>query len=88
MRWFVALAVGAWLVHELRYLLAFAPRHEEAMAAQGHAYLQSLTPLLVLALVATAAWGVVRVTRPAAAATHVGPGPLSSTRRGRRRRRR
>jgi hypothetical protein len=39
---------AALLVHQLRYELAFGADAPRALAAQGHAYLSSLTPWLVL----------------------------------------
>lgn len=40
--------VAALLVHQLRYELAFGADAPRALAAQGHAYLSSLTPWFVL----------------------------------------
>jgi hypothetical protein len=41
---------GAFAVHELRYLLAFGPQASLALQRQGHAYLHSLAPWIVLSL--------------------------------------
>jgi hypothetical protein len=50
LRIMASLGAGALAVHELRYLAAFGSRSEEALAHQGHAYLNTLTPLVGLAL--------------------------------------
>jgi len=42
------LPVAALLVHQLRYELAFGADAPRALAAQGHAYLSSLTPWILL----------------------------------------
>jgi hypothetical protein len=39
---------AAFAVHQLRYKLAFGASASHALAAQGHAYLASLTPWIVL----------------------------------------
>ncbi len=41
---------GALAVHQLRYWLAFGGRAGTMLAAQGHSYLHSLVPWIVLAL--------------------------------------
>ena len=41
---------GAFGVHELRYLLAFHERAGAELAREGHAYLHSLVPWIVLAV--------------------------------------
>ena len=41
---------GALAVHELRYWLAFGSHASAALAQQGHAYLHSLVPWMVLSL--------------------------------------
>jgi hypothetical protein len=41
---------GALAVHELRYLLAYGPHASAALQQQGHAYLHSLIPWIVLSL--------------------------------------
>ena len=41
---------GALAVHELRYLLAYGPHASLALQRQGHAYLHSLVPWIVLSL--------------------------------------
>jgi hypothetical protein len=49
-RGFLLLPAAAVLVHELRYRLAYGADAEAALAAQGHGYLDSLAPWLVLLL--------------------------------------
>jgi hypothetical protein len=44
----VLLPAGALLVHQLRYLLAYGSQANDALGAQGHAYLGSLVPWVVL----------------------------------------
>jgi hypothetical protein len=41
---------AAFLVHQLRYTLAYGSRANAELAAQGHSYLSSLVPWFVLAL--------------------------------------
>jgi hypothetical protein len=48
-RGLVLLPAGAFLVHELRYWLAYGPQAGTQLTDQGHAYLGSLVPWLVLA---------------------------------------
>ena len=49
-RGFLLLPVAALGVHELRYRLAYGSQADSALAAQGHGYLDSLAPWLVLLL--------------------------------------
>jgi len=42
--------LGAFVVHQLRYQLAFGTDASDELAAQGHAYLHELTPWIVLAV--------------------------------------
>jgi hypothetical protein len=44
----VLLPAGALLVHQLRYMLAYGSQASDALGAQGHAYLGSLVPWIVL----------------------------------------
>jgi hypothetical protein len=44
----VLLPAGALLVHQLRYLLAYGSQASDQLGAQGHAYLGSLVPWIVL----------------------------------------
>lgn len=43
---------GAFVVHQLRYSLAYGPQAGTQLSSQGHAYLGSLVPWLVLATAA------------------------------------
>ena len=49
-RGFLLLPVAALGVHELRYRLAYGSQADSALASQGHGYLDSLAPWLVLLL--------------------------------------
>jgi hypothetical protein len=42
--------VGAFAVHQLRYRIAYGPQASAQLAAQGHSYLDSFAPWLVLLL--------------------------------------
>ncbi len=44
------LPVGAFVVHQLRYRIAYGPHASSQLAAQGHSYLDSFAPWLVLLL--------------------------------------
>jgi hypothetical protein len=50
-------------VHQLRYELAFGHRSDHELAAQGHAYLASLAPVLVLLAALVAAELIFRFVR-------------------------
>jgi hypothetical protein len=49
-RGFLLLPAAAYAVHQLRYELAYGSRANQMLAAQGHSYLDSLAPWLVLML--------------------------------------
>jgi hypothetical protein len=49
-RGLLLLPVGAFVVHQLRYRLAYGPQASAQLAAQGHSYLDSFAPWLVLLL--------------------------------------
>ena len=49
-RGFLLLPVVALVVHELRYVLAYGEEADAALAKQGHGYVDSLAPWLVLLL--------------------------------------
>jgi len=51
-RGLVLLPAGAFVVHQLRYSLAYGPQAGTQLSSQGHAYLGSLVPWLVLATAA------------------------------------
>ena len=65
-RGFLLLPVAALGVHELRYRLAYGHRTDSVLAAQGHGYLDSLAPWLVLLLGLALGTFLVRVARAAA----------------------
>jgi hypothetical protein len=67
------LAAGALAVHELRYALAYGDQAGHEAAAQGHAYLTVLLPVVVLAALFAAAHVLLRFA-----------GGPASTSRGRR----
>ena len=46
----LAIPAAAFAVHQLRYLLTYRSHASAELAAQGHSYLHSLVPWLVLAL--------------------------------------
>ena len=48
----VLIALAAWLVHQGRYVLAFGGDADRTLAAQGHAYLGVVGPVLVWLLAA------------------------------------
>src|SRR5262245_34569909 len=62
-RGFLLLPAAAVGVHELRYRLAYGSRADSALAAQGHGYLDSLAPWLVLLLGLALGAFLVRVAR-------------------------
>jgi hypothetical protein len=64
------------VVHQLRYTLAYGPRANAELAAQGHSYLYSLTPWFVFAL----GIGLALFLRRAAVALRTGEAALSSRR--------
>lgn len=49
------LAGGAYAVHQLRYVLGYGGHSHDELAAQGHAYMTVLAPVLAVALVALVA---------------------------------
>jgi hypothetical protein len=57
----VVLPAGAFVVHQLRYTLAYGPQASTQLADQGHAYLGSLVPWLVLATAAALGGRLVRI---------------------------
>jgi hypothetical protein len=65
-RGFLLLPAAAFVVHELRYRLAYGHRADAALAAQGHSYLDSMAPWLVLLLGLGLGAFLVRVARSAA----------------------
>jgi hypothetical protein len=49
-RGLLLLPVGAFVVHQLRYRIAYGPQASAQLHAQGHSYLDSFAPWLVLLL--------------------------------------
>jgi uncharacterized membrane protein len=64
-RGLLLLPAAAFAVHQLRYSLAYGSRANSVLAAQGHSYLDSLAPWLVLLLALGAGSLLVRVTAAA-----------------------
>jgi hypothetical protein len=60
-RGFLLLPAAAFAVHQLRYSLAYGSQADSVLAAQGHSYLNSLAPWLVLLLGLGAGTFLVRV---------------------------
>src|SRR5436305_2787930 len=56
---------AALVVHQARYSLAYGPRSNAELAAQGHSYLHSLVPWTIFALGIGASVFVRRVARAA-----------------------
>lgn len=67
------LPAGAFVVHQLRYWLTYGPQASTQLADQGHAYLGSLVPWLVLATAAALGGRVVSVAAGRGTATRVRP---------------
>src|SRR3954452_23041151 len=65
-RGLLLLPAAALAVHELRYRLAYGHRTDSVLAAQGHGYLDSLAPWLVLLLGLALRAFLLRVARAAA----------------------
>jgi hypothetical protein len=57
------LPVAAWAVHQLRYRLAFGGHADHELIAQGHGYLGSVTPILVLVAALVAGELIARLAR-------------------------
>ena len=60
-RGFLLLPAAAFVVHQLRYTFAYGSHADSVLAAQGHSYLNSLAPWLVLLLGVGAGTLLVRV---------------------------
>lgn len=67
------LPAGAFVVHQLRYWLTYGPQASTQLADQGHAYLGSMIPWLVLATAAALGGRLVRVAAGGGSATRVRP---------------
>jgi hypothetical protein len=72
-RTFALLPVAALGVHQLRYRLAFGHESHHELAAEGHAYLASLTPILAFVAALIGAELVFRLAR--ASRGHSASGP-------------
>jgi len=48
--WLLLIPAAAFVVHQLRYTLVYGARANDELTAQGHTYLHSLVPWLILAL--------------------------------------
>jgi hypothetical protein len=57
----VLLPAGAFVVHQLRYWLTYGPNASTQLADQGHAYLGSLVPWLVIATAAALGGRIVHI---------------------------
>src|SRR5262245_6715132 len=65
-RGFLLMPVGAIVVHQLRFRIAYGSQANQVLAAQGHSYLTSFAPWLVLALAIGLGAFALRVARAAA----------------------
>ena len=65
-RGFLLVPAAAFVVHQLRYRIAYGPDAGRVLAAQGHSYLGSFAPWLVLALSFAAGLFLLRVARAVA----------------------
>lgn len=64
-RGLLLLPVGAFVVHQLRYRIAYGPHADAQLQAQGHSYLDSFAPWLVLLLCLAAGSFLARVAQAA-----------------------
>jgi hypothetical protein len=67
------MAAAVLTVHQLRYELAYGSRAGPELAAQGHAYLGSLAPLVAMGLAAAAGLFLVDLTRGGVAGHRLSP---------------
>jgi hypothetical protein len=65
-RGLLLLPVGAFVVHQLRYRIAYGPHADAQLQAQGHSYLDSFAPWLVLLFCLAAGTFLARVAQAAA----------------------
>ena len=65
-RGFMLVPAAAFAVHRLRYELAYGSRADQALAAQGHGYLDSLAPWVAVLIALAAGSFLVRLARAAA----------------------
>lgn len=73
-RGFLLIPAAALAVHQIRYLLGYGSHAGEALSAQGHGYLDSLAPWVVLLLALGLGAFVARVARAAAGRGSPGTG--------------
>jgi len=64
-RGLLLMPTGAFVVHQLRYWIAYGPHAEAQLQAQGHSYLDSFAPWLVLLLCLAAGSFLARVAQAA-----------------------
>jgi len=64
-RGFLLMPVAAFAVHQLRFRLAYGAQANQVLAAQGHSYMTSFAPWLVLGLAVALGAFVLRVARAA-----------------------
>jgi hypothetical protein len=65
-RGFMVVPAAAFAVHQLRYQLGYGSRADQALAAQGHGYLDSLAPWVGMLLALALGSFLLRVARSAA----------------------
>jgi hypothetical protein len=73
-RGLLLLPVGAFVVHQLRYRIAYGHQASAQLAAQGHSYLDSFAPWLVLLLCLAAGSLLVHVVQAFATGRSAGRG--------------
>jgi hypothetical protein len=73
-RGFLLLPAAAFAVHQLRYLLGYGSHAGRALTAQGHGYLDSLAPWVVLLLAFALGAFLTRVARAASGRAAGGSG--------------
>jgi hypothetical protein len=73
-RGFLLLPPAAFAVHQLRYRLAYGSHASQVLAAQGHSYLNSLAPWLVLLIALATGSFLLRVAHALARGTRGRPG--------------
>lgn len=74
-----ALAVGAFALHQARYLAGYGETGGEALAEHGHGYLTLVAPLIALLAAVAAAQFVVAVARPGGVLAPARRGPRFAT---------
>jgi len=69
-RGFLLFPAAAYAVHQLRFELAYGSHAGQALSAQGHGYLDSLAPWVVLLVALALGSFLARVARAAAGSSH------------------